>query len=477
MKFSRIQSIKSLLCIGFLLPLAVATADDPAVHRVQPQSFKKSVEFSGHWSSPDQHEIKLDIKQFTDLKVKELVAAGTVVKSGDLILQLQSEEYEQLATQKGQEFQVAQATFREAELQHQLALANLDFDRQGHERKLQQTEQDFQHYMEVLYPQRIENAKRSLKSAREYLEDQRAELRQLERMYQEDDLTEESEELVLQRTRRSVEQSEYYFSINEQNTERELQLIIPRELTAAKAQNERELLAIRTSIQGVETQRQKLVADFEKAKGDFSRAQADWEELQQDRNQLAIAAPRAGRVYYGKSERGAWTGTRKYQPGDAIVNRTVVMTIIGEGTLHVQGAVEESVLPLLVEGQACGVIADRFPNQPLSGQIKNLSKLPADDGKYEVSVAVKQPLAEALPGQKVTVFSLGYRREDALCVPKEAVFTDDRLEYYVFVKSGESSRRVVVKPGWSDDKVTEVISGLKDGDEVLLKRPEPTEKK
>ncbi len=472
-----VQQIKmSFLVAILLIPVSGVAADDPATHRVQPQPFKKSVELVGYWSSNVTHEIKLDVKQFTDLKVKEIAASGSTVKKGDLILQLQSEEYEQVLAQKGQEYLVAKATFDEAELQHKLATANLDLDRQNHERRLLQTEQDFQHYMEVLYPQRIESTKRSLKSAREYLEDQRAELRQLERMYQEDDLTEESEELVLQRTRRSVEQSEYFFSINEKNTERELQVIIPRELTAAKAQNERDNLAIRSAIQGVETQRQKIAAEFEKARGDFGRVQTDWQELQEDGKQLAIQAMHPGRIYYGKVERGMWTGTRKYQIGDAVANRTVVMTLVGDGKLRLHAVAEEAMLPLLTEGQACAVIADRFPNQPMNGKITTLSEFPADDGKYEIVVSIDQSQPGILPGQKATVHTLGYTRQDALCVPKEAVFTDDHMEHYLFVKSGDSHKRVVVKPGWSDDKFTELLSGLSAGDEVLLKRPEPSDK-
>ena len=76
----------------------------------------------------------------------------------------------------------------------------------------------------------------SVKSAVEYLEYAKEELRQLEKMYRSKDLTEETEEIILRRTRFQVESSEVQLKEAELRRDVTLKVELPRrEIKAREA--------------------------------------------------------------------------------------------------------------------------------------------------------------------------------------------------------------------------------------------------
>jgi multidrug efflux pump subunit AcrA (membrane-fusion protein) len=62
-----------------------------------------------------------------------------------------------------------------------------------------------------------------------------------------------------------------------------------------------------------------------------------------------------------------------------------------------------------------------------------------------------------------------YRNDTALTLPSSAVFGDDDEEHFVYRSSGGD--KVVVKVGKTAGDRTEILDGLKEGDEVRTSRP------
>ena len=77
------------------------------------------------------------------------------------------------------------------------------------------------------------------------------------------------------------------------------------------------------------------------------------------------------------------------------------------------------------------------------------------------------------PGCKLTL--VVYDKKNAITVPASAVFEDDadgkKDVVYVKVKEGKPQKRKVVV-GQKTDKNWEITRGLKEGEEILLKKPD-----
>ena len=60
------------------------------------------------------------------------------------------------------------------------------------------------------------------------------------------------------------------------------------------------------------------------------------------------------------------------------------------------------------------------------------------------------------------------KRTGSVLVPKEAVFTD-RSDQIVYLAVDDLAERRVVTPGFSNDVHTEILSGVSEGDQVIVK--------
>jgi multidrug efflux pump subunit AcrA (membrane-fusion protein) len=71
-----------------------------------------------------------------------------------------------------------------------------------------------------------------------------------------------------------------------------------------------------------------------------------------------------------------------------------------------------------------------------------------------------------------TIKLVTYRKANALTVPATAVFSDDDESFYVYLPAKEGKpRKVTVRVGKTADGKTEILDGLKDGDEILASKP------
>jgi len=89
---------------------------------------------------------------------------------------------------------------------------------------------------------------------------------------------------------------------------------------------------------------------------------------------------------------------------------------------------------------------------------------------YEVDLAPEEVPLFFRSGMNATVDFVVKSKENILLIPAEAAHKDKEGDY-VFVKP-EGSRESVktsVKLGMTDDKNIEVISGIKEGDQVVVK--------
>ena len=120
--------------------------------------------------------------------------------------------------------EVARKDVPAAEALHPLEMAEA-------ERAAKVAAEDLARFLAVERAAAEEQAKFAVRSAEERVKYAREELEQLEKMYKDKDLTEETEEMILQRTRFEVEQAEQALKRVKENSEEMLLLGIDRKST------------------------------------------------------------------------------------------------------------------------------------------------------------------------------------------------------------------------------------------------------
>ncbi len=105
----------------------------------------------------------------------------------------------------------------------------------------------------------------------------------------------------------------------------------------------------------------------------------------------------------------------------------------------------------------------------LDGRIELVSPtIDPTSGTVKVTVEIPDYPAGVRPGDFAQVHIVTERRDDRVLVPREAVITDGG-ERVVFVAAADTAERRVVETGLEDDEHVEIVSGVAEGEAVVVR--------
>jgi multidrug efflux pump subunit AcrA (membrane-fusion protein) len=462
-----------------------AAASKPATIKAERGPFKVEVSLPGVFESAKMAEVSIRPKAWSQpLVVERAIELGKPVKQGDILVEFDREKIDRAIQDAEVENLLGEQALKQAEEELPVLEKLLPIDLTAAERARAEADEDLKRFLEIDRPDAEKMAHFQVKSANEYLEYNKEELRQLEKMYRSKDLTEETEEIILRRTRFQVESSEVRLREAELRRDATLKVDLPRrEIKAREAavRHSLELQKARASLPLTLSQKRLSLA---KLRHDHARAVEKLADLRKDRELLTVHTPADGLVYYGRSEHGHWptaaaTGA-KLRKGGVIAADEVFITIVAPRPLVVRATVDEKDLHQ-VSGQSelkGRVIPAANPELSLAAHLTGLVPVPRESGKFDVNADVDAgPEASLIkPGMACTVKFTTHRSPDALLVPSSAVFEDEAEDgtishvVYLPAKDGKPERRIV-KTGKSAAGKTVILEGLHAGDEILTSKP------
>jgi HlyD family secretion protein len=201
-------------------------------------------------------------------------------------------------------------------------------------------------------------------------------------------------------------------------------------------------------------------------------ARATLREAEVKRSYASLTAPIAGVI-----------GSVSTQEGETVAagfNAPTFVTIIDLKRLQVDAFVDEVDIGKVQPGQQALFTVDAFPDQEFAGEVTAIyPKAVIQDNvvNYDVVVGIRTPYDGLLrPDMTASVMILLETRRGVLAVPEQAV-KRERGKTVVYVRADPVEARPV-KVGWKDGSWVEVISGIEEGQTVLLEAPQenPTTK-
>lgn len=228
-----------------------------------------------------------------------------------------------------------------------------------------------------------------------------------------------------------------------------------------------------------DSSRNQAAAD-RKGKEEKLRLEKDqFEKLERQLAACVIKATTPGLVVYASSEdRGDWREGQPIQAGTSVREREAIISIPDPKRMGVKVNVHESALDKVKVGQAVVVIVDAFADRPLAGHIERLATLPSGANRwqnpdlklYPTDIVLDDPPANLRPGMSARVEILVKDLESTLAVPVQAIgYAGGKPA--IWVRSGTAFSPRPVKLGLANDRFTEVLDGVADGDVVSLAPP------
>lgn len=206
-------------------------------------------------------------------------------------------------------------------------------------------------------------------------------------------------------------------------------------------------------------------ASCDAAKSDIKRAQAQTHVAQAGIERTILAAPFAGVVARITGEVGEYT-----TPSPPGVPTPPAVDLIDDSCLYVSAPMDEVDAPKIKVGQYARVTLDAMPGEVFEGKVRRIAPYVTEIEKQartvEIEVDFEQPAKQhLLVGYSADVETIIEQRDDILRIPTQAIRQDNK----VFVLDADNKlEERQLDTGLSNWSFTEVISGLNEGDQVLL---------
>ncbi len=188
-----------------------------------------------------------------------------------------------------------------------------------------------------------------------------------------------------------------------------------------------------------------------------------------------ITAPQDGMLIYGRTYgRG---GSRKLTINSWVsMQSPVIATLPNLSVLVSETFVEEIYISKIKVGDSARVYIDALKNLPKIGVISNISNVGQEmtgfDSKvFKVNIRISSEKTRIKPAMTTNNEIIISREQNVIVIPRSALIIEDGKQYVYFRELGKTSVREVVA-GSQNDKLVVIKKGLKEGDKILLSRPE-----
>ncbi len=456
-------------------------AAKPAVYHVKKEPFRVMLTLDGYFEAQTMSEITLRPQEWVGLSVLKAVEHGAAVRQGDLLVALDTEKIDRAISDLRIEIQLADLAIKQSEQQLAVVEKSAPLDMEANQRAQRAAEEDWKQYLDVDKPLTTKLTDFQLKMAQEILEYQEEEYRQLEKMYKANDLTEETERIVLRRAKNAVERAKVNLEYATVVHDEARRFLLPRQEDRLREGTQRTVIDSNRAELALPLTIGKHRTENEKLKVQRAQSEDKLNKLLADRAAMTVKSPVNGVVYYGKCVRGKWsspgTSSDPLHRGATIMPNEVFMTVVQPRPLGVRANVPESQVENVYVGLQSLVEPTGYRNLKLAAVVRSVSGIPLGSGGFDAQftlVAGGGLPDYIVPGMTCEVKALPWIKAAAVTVPPKALFTEelDLSKQYVYLlgKNDKPEKRPVAV-GKRNDKQVDILQGLAEGDRILLEKP------
>jgi HlyD family secretion protein len=213
-----------------------------------------------------------------------------------------------------------------------------------------------------------------------------------------------------------------------------------------------------------------LQAKIGQAQGQMEQDRANLKQLEEQLSYTTIESPLDGIVL-----------SRDVEIGDAVSSilvlgstATLVMTLGDTSEVYVKGKVDESDIGKVYLGQPARIKVESFKDKTFTGKVTKISPMGVEKDNvttFEVRVSINNPEGVLKAMMTANAEIILEEHKNVLQIPEGSIIYDKDKNASVEIpdsKAKDGKRKLAVNIGISNGAKTELLQGLKEGDQVVL---------
>lgn len=196
---------------------------------------------------------------------------------------------------------------------------------------------------------------------------------------------------------------------------------------------------------------------YESAEAQLESIQVQMDNLKKSISDCSVTSPMTGVI-----------ATRGVERGGFASQGAPAYTVMDLSTIKVEVGVSEQVLNTIHVGDKVSVLMTAVSELPLEGTVSTIAPAAGQTGMYTVKVELNNKDGKIKSGMMAEVSFTMESSKDTIVLPRNAVIEKDN-EVYVYVVENGVAKKVNVELGIESGDTIEILSGLKDGDNVVTK--------
>jgi HlyD family secretion protein len=213
-----------------------------------------------------------------------------------------------------------------------------------------------------------------------------------------------------------------------------------------------------------------LKAKMAQSQGQQAQDRANLAQLEEQLSYTDIESPLDGVVL-----------SRDVEMGDAVSSilvlgssATLVMTLGDISEVYVKGKVDESDIGRVYLGQPARIKVESFKDKTFNGKVTKISPMGVEKDNvttFEVRVSINNPGGELKAEMTANAEIILEEHKNVLQIPEGALIYDKDKKASVEIpdpKEKDGKKKLAVNIGISNGAKTELLSGMKEGDQVVL---------
>lgn len=434
-----------------------------------------SVDASGVIKALDQVVITCKVKGERGATVLSIVPEGTRVKKGDLLITLDSSDFEDVLVAEQISLQNAKTTLISATESLAVGENQAESDLEQAELTLDFAKVDLKKYVEGDYVNQITDATAQIAVKQEAVQQAIKKYEGSLRLFADKYIS----ETELKRDELAKSRAELEVTLAEN------QLKLLKEFT-----NERQMKQLNSDIwqaeMALKRAKRKAMADVVlleaallEAKSTLKRQEGKVEKIQKNIAYTTITAPADGMVVYATSQRMRYGGSSEpLDVGQQVRERQELIHLPTSDKVKAEIKVHESSMQKIKIGLPVVVSVDALPEKSFTGRVAKIAMLPdaqmvwlnPDLKVYATEIHLDVGGNGVRTGMSCRASIVVEEYDDVVFIPVQAVVRIGNQPTVYVVKDGETERRDV-EIGLDNNRMVHVKSGLEVGEKVMLAPP------